>query len=81
MAITIQEIDAEIARRERIAELDAEIAKRENQQNPSFMDSLSTAPESLATMISGGVGALAGGITGAATTALTMDPAAGEFVR
>ena len=81
MAITLQEIDTEIARRERIAELDAEIAKREGQQNPSLKDQISTGQESLATLISGGVGTLAGGITGAATTALTFDPAAGEYVR
>ena len=42
---------------------------------------MATGQESLATLISGGVGALAGGITGAATTALTFDPAAGEYVR
>ena len=81
MAITLQDIDAEIERRERIAEIDAEIAKREAQKNQGVMDQVDTGQESLATLISGGIGQLAGGITGAATTALTLDPAAGEYVR
>tara|TARA_R110002096_G_scaffold322008_4_gene516132 strand:- start:1086 stop:2846 length:1761 start_codon:yes stop_codon:yes gene_type:complete len=61
MAVTLEEINAEIARREKLAEIDAEIEKRT--KGRSIM---STGPEAVAGAISGLGGMVAGGLAGIA---------------
>lgn len=73
---TIEEINAEIARQERLAEIDAEIARREPTLGQQIVGGLETIG-TLATSIPATIG---GGVAGAATL-LTGDPAAAEAVR
>ena len=73
---TIQEIDAEIAKRDKLSAIDAEIAKRETQEETTFGEDIIGGLEVGATIASGAIAEPISGIMGAYEAFKGGDPSA-----
>jgi hypothetical protein len=73
---TIEEIDAEIVKRERLSAIDAEIAKRESQQETSIGEDIIGGLETAATIATGAIAEPVSGLLGAYEKFKGGDPSA-----